>query len=378
VRTAAGREVPQFTLGPHVTDEMPELLELLAGTETGPAEAPKGRWCAEGRVDRPWLLELLALAGDERALARAERAERLLKRSSREQILYEGLMDALGYKSNRLAFQQLARLVPVDLMRKVAPVGGAERERALALQALYLGAAGLLPEGEESGRMEPEPAALAAELAGRWVTLKGELRERPMGREHWHFGGTRPLNYPTRRIAAVSRIYARWGAAGLFPALVERIESVPADAGRREARAAFRDLRSVFTEVEDAFWARRFRLKGRALARAARLVGEARAAAIVVNVVVPLLLMHARTTDDEALERKVHAVYSWMPSPGPNAVTRRMAGLLFESEADARRDVCTARLQQGLHQLYGDYCGGDAEGCERCLVRLGELRRARK
>ena len=49
-------------------------------------------------------------------------------------------------------------------------------------------------------------------------------------------------------------------------------------------------------------------------------------------------------------------------------MTRRMAQVIFGGPDEARALVCSARRQQGLHQLYHDGC---REGtCQRCVLYL--------
>jgi hypothetical protein len=142
-------------------------------------------------------------------------------------------------------------------------------------------------------------------------------------------------------------------------------------------RRLLSDMAGILTEVDDPFWRRHCNFTGKPLARPARLVGGERASAIVINVVLPLLLAHARLGGDKDLELRLHALYAAAPPLSANTVTRRMSAMLFASDTAARKVVDSARMQQGLHQIYVDYCGTDAGGCERCLVRLNEIRRKR-
>jgi ferredoxin len=58
-----------------------------------------------------------------------------------------------------------------------------------------------------------------------------------------------------------------------------------------------------------------------------------------------------------------------MPLRQDNTITRRMKQAMFAGEAEARRVVNSARRQQGLHQVYRDFCRSDG-GCARCVVYL--------
>lgn len=374
VHTHEGRGVPQLALFDYVKDDMPELLEALTPSGEEAQAGPTGRYCTEhrDRLDIEWLHFLLGIAGDERVLAKADRLGKLFERTDREQVLYEAVMDALGYKNNRLAFQQLARLVPVKLLREVLPVNADLAERTLSLQAVLYGAAGLLPGPDERAELDEASSTECERVLGRWQALSPALTDEPMGPEHWRFGGTRPWNYPTRRIAGVARLYAALAGGGLFQELLRAVQSFLTDPDEkaRRLRTLLKTLTGTFSELEDPYWSTRCRFSGAPLSRPVRLVGPERAQVIVVNVVVPVLLAHARAVGDAGLEGRVHDLYNAIAAPAPNAITRRVSSLLFASPDVEKACVSSARHQQGLHQLYADFCGRDDAGCESCIIRL--------
>ena len=86
--------------------------------------------------------DALDRAGDERFLARSRGFRLEIADADPEEVLYRGLMETLGYASNRSPFRELAKRVPFGLLtclRDEPP-----QTRMLALKALLLGAAGLL------------------------------------------------------------------------------------------------------------------------------------------------------------------------------------------------------------------------------------------
>jgi hypothetical protein len=381
VRTAGGKEVPLLTLSRAVEEDLEELVEVI-DPEAEVAERQwstgEGRYCArayrEGEIGPDWLGRLLDAAGDHRLVERACAVAELLANHPAEQLLYERVAEALGYKSNRMPFLQLAGLVPMaDLRRAVAEDAGPE-ERATLLEAALFGVAGFLPRAE-GAEADAETQAYVRRLRNAWETLTS-FHERPaLTADNWRLAGVRPVNYPTRRIAALARLCAGQLHAGLLAHFLRAALSAHAHGRRRQDVAVRRALLDCLTELEHPYWSHRHRFGGRRMDRPKALVGRERAMSIVVDVLLPMLLAHARREDDAHLAGRLQAVWRGLPRRHDNAVTRRMEHVIFESRQEARKVVDSARRQQGLHQLYRDCCRSDG-GCERCVLYLA--RRAGK
>jgi len=82
-----------------------------------------------------------------------------------------------------------------------------------------------------------------------------------------------------------------------------------------------------------------------------------------------MLLAHARAEGGTEAVGRLHAVWQGIPRRADNAVTRRMNGVIFGGQQQARKVVTSTRRQQGLHQIYRDCCR-TGRGCEQCIVYL--------
>ena len=130
-----------------------ELLKWIA-VDTGDLYDDPEDTTAEGlcRVTgKPLNMEVLKgvfeSLGRERFLEKVESMRLLRTRLDFEQLLYEGIMEALGYARNSKAMRELAQHVPfADLAQK----------SELEIQAILFGVAGLLP----SQREKPLPIAV--------------------------------------------------------------------------------------------------------------------------------------------------------------------------------------------------------------------------
>lgn len=90
--------------------------------------------------------QLLDNAGDAQFTRKCSCFLALLQEEEPHQVLYEALMEALGYSQNREPFLELAHRVPYRLVSKVA-MEAPPRERVPRIQGLLLRAAGFLPLG---------------------------------------------------------------------------------------------------------------------------------------------------------------------------------------------------------------------------------------
>lgn len=375
IRREDGQVVPQLTLSEFLDEEIGELVEIvdMEGQDSAqPGDSPEPRrYCGEalieGEIQPTWVGRLLDCAGDHRILTRADRMARAMEDNPREEVLYARLADALGYKNNRMGFRQLAETLPVSVLGEIVPADAPVGQKRRVLQAAYYGVGGFLQDPPPDA--DDATLAYVEDLTAAWEELPAGLRERRMSPDHWNFGGTRPVNFPTRRIAALADLYARHLPGGLFGALVQSVRSAHAE-GRRRLDTTIRDnLTGLFTSLEDPYWSHRYSLGGKRLKRTRALVGEQRATAILVDVLIPMLFAHARSQNDEQLVERLYEVWTHLPRRNPNTVVHRMREVLFGDDPLAREIINSARRQQGLHQIHRDFCQSP-EGCRSCIIYL--------
>ena len=147
-----------------------------------------------GYPDRSGLNEALDRAGDERFLARSRGFAHEMAETSPDQVVYAGLMEALGYASNRKPFRELSQRVPFSALAELR--GEPPTTRLLALEALLVGASGLL------SHVRPTDAARRA-MSGR----------------KWRLFRVRPANHPVSRALGAARLIDRHMDTGLAAGL---------------------------------------------------------------------------------------------------------------------------------------------------------------
>ncbi|MFP4026269.1 MAG: DUF2851 family protein [Candidatus Brocadiia bacterium] len=371
-----GTAIPQLVLSDFVEEEIDELVEIidLEADESNSPPAP-GRvrgFCREalqnGEMDPDWLGQFLDCAGDHRILRKAERMEELFNGKSHEQVLYQSLGEALGYKSNRMGFLQLCESAPVPLLREIVPVNTTPQHKREVLDAALYGTAGFL-NNEVIENPDNETTRYLNSLQERWNAMPSKLHDNQLSREHWSFGGTRPVNYPTRRLAALSTLYVAYLPAGLFGSVSRTIRSASPEKKRRIDTVIRAALIDMFNSLEHPYWSYRYKFGGKKLSGPRSLVGKQRATAILVDVLIPLCIAHSRQEGDAEMQNRVEAVWNGLPRRSPNTIVRRMSGRLFPNKEQISAVLNSARRQQGLHALYNNFCAAD-DGCENCVLYL--------
>jgi len=367
-----GDIVPQITLSRVVDADLAELVELMDSDSAGsPPTAVPGRYCGdslrEGRIEPDWLARLLDAAGDHRLLSRADAFAEKLEDQTPEQVLYERVAEALGFKNNRMPFLQLTGLLPIAPLRLAVPKDVNVSKRAFSLEAAMFTASGLLDDLPDD--LDDETAAYVADLRSTASGLSDLLPKARLSRKHWSFGGTRPVNYPTRRIAALAQIYALHLHDGLLQATARAVMAARPRPRQRLDVAVRNATLELFTQLTHPYWSRRYTFGGTRLAAPRALIGAQRATSLLVDVLLPMLLSGARTDGDTALLTRLHTLWRRLPRRQENTVTRRMSQVMFDDPQLARRIVSGTCRQQGLHQLYRDACRTEG-GCRHCVLYL--------
>ncbi len=222
-----------------------------------------------------------------------------------DQAVWLGTMGALGYPRNKRAFRTLATHVPWSV--------AAICESSLELESLLMWAAGF-------GARSAMPRATVADTSGlvgrspNWV--------RPWGR---------PANSPVARIKAISALVPKWASQnGIANTCAQWVASVDRPTG----------LSAMFRPAE--------------LAGDVTVLGSARAAEIVVNVLLPVVFAMTTGTGARAkgvsLKNRVLALFDAHPRLMENSLTKEAKIALGVDYLVPK--ISSARDQQGLVALY--------------------------
>ncbi len=322
-RTAVHRLVPRARLDLHVLDERPLLPQPLA--KLGRCSAPLRDLGAEQAT------ALLLAAARHRLERKAARHARLAAAHGADEALFQMLAIALGYRENSLPLHLLAQRLPLRTLRA----------RPADAAALLFGLAGFV-HGREFGEDASRTRDYLRALWERWWPRREEWSRLVLTRGAWRLRATRPANHPHRRVAALAAIARSW------PQVRAILESAhPAKAAQK-----------VLGGLRDEFWNHHFTLTSERQAAPIALLGGARIAEILANVVYPILVPESSI---------LWAEYASIPAELTNRRVETAAARLFGGPAATRRLVPSRlAIQQGLLQVYEDFCLRDATDCTRC------------
>jgi len=363
------KRIPQLVLSKHLSADLSEILQSLDADQYPRIGSGREGTCCRslrgcGR-DEKWLARFLDIAGDERVLNKAERFERQMAASTPDKVFYEALMESMGYSANRHGFSRLARVVSLDDLKRYVPLDAPPEERRLVVESLLMGGAGFLDD-LEAETADVETAGYLATLNHFWH--KGPSQEISLlSPSIWQHRQTRPTNRPIRRLAGVSCFLALWLPEGLCRAMLTSIETVPRGQGSAaQMRHLVKELCALFESDAVGYWACRTAFGPKCLSRPSRLIGHTRAIQIIVNVVIPVLLALARRSGENRVARKLHNVYSSLRPVADNSIVRYMKARVFGDPEGGSRVVCSLRRQQGLLQVFHDFCESASMTCDDC------------
>ena len=300
-------------------------------------------------MDRQTLRKLLNAAGEKRFKQKAMNFQteilRLgsigIQKGEVEQVLFQGMMRALGYVKNTKPFEELAARMPLKLV---------ESRKGLALkQALLLGTAGLLPSQRGQGKVAKEKEVQKLEKLWELAGKKAKI----MKERDWNFSHIYPNNSPVRRIVALSYLIERYHEGTLLAGMLQLIKEARLSSG-------YRVLENGLTVAGNDYWRNHLDFDVRSKTKISALLGNNKAGEIVVNVVLPFAFAWGEITNEARLAEKAIELYYGYPRLAEHCITRHMTKQLGLEELPN----FTACHQQGLIHVFRNYC---REGsCSQC------------
>lgn len=323
-RTAEYRHVPQVHL---------DISQCAPGTDERSAAARPGR-CVQSIASLPAdrVLRIMEDAARYRLERKARRWRRVADIHGLDHALFQGIAEALGYSRNKLPMSVLAQRLPIRFLQRHS--GDAE--------ALFYGVAGFL-DGREAAHGDSAARTWLRGLWASWWKYRDEfspgLPSQPI---RWTLSGTRPVNHPQRRIAALSQVFVHWKE-------VRRL--VDPDTFHEKS------FRALLESLTHPYWSTHYTLAAKPSPVPLALLGSQRIHDILANLVYPLLI------PDRA---ELWSHYTRLPA-GVDSTKGNVAGLrIFGSAAKAAPFAKRLWQQQAMLQIYEDFCLADATDCAGC------------
>jgi hypothetical protein len=318
-RTRSHRLVPQVQLD----------LSVLSNAGAEAALAHAGRCVAPLRdLATERVTNVLEAAAQFRLQRKAERLRQRMDAHGRDEAVYQAVADALGYKQNRLPFTILAQRLPIAFLRRNP--GDAE--------ALLFGVAGFL-DAPNLDELRRSTRTYLRSLWDKWWKYRDRFARLIFPATLWKVSGARPLNHPHRRLGALATLVGHWKK---FSSLADRADG---------------NIDELLTDLHHDFWSTHYTLAAKSAAKPLALIGDSRVAEILANVIYPLAVVDGR---------EVWSDYRKLPARLSNQSVRIAAARLFADDPRQREFLRPLAGQQGLLQIYEDFCLRDASDCAQC------------
>jgi uncharacterized protein DUF2851 len=328
-RTQSNRNVPQVCIDPAA---LPEAFNAnLPLARPGRCQAPL-KDLSEERV-----CSVLDAAAQFRLRKKANRIRNKIDTHGRDETLFQEIAGALGYKENKLPFTLLAQRLPLQFLR----------EHARDCEALLFGGAGFLKK-HDLDRYKKSARQYVRQLWDGWWPHRDELQRFILPANTWRLSSTRPLNHPHRRLAALAILARDWS----------RLQR----ASGKSSVAAANDL---FQALEHPFWNFHYTLTATAAPKKMALIGESRVADILANVLFPFWVAHNAETSTPS-STHLWEEYAKLPAHLSNRRLETAATRLFGNDSRRQEFLKTVAHQQGLLQIYEDFCMQDNSDCAQC------------
>jgi len=243
-----------------------------------------------------------------------------------EETFYQFLARGLGAKVNAEPFEQLAKSLPAVVLAKY-------KDHLFQVEALLFGQAGLL----EQDFKDDYPNALKKEY--RFLQQKHQLQ--PLPAHLWKFGGLRPPNFPTIRLAQLALLIHQ-SANGLFSHILET-----------ETIETYRNMLHV--ELS-GYWQNHFVFDKESKPTTKHL-GSTTIDTIIINTIAPVLFVYGSARDIPELKDKALQLLEQVP-PESNSIVDHWKALGMKAE--------NAFQTQAQLQLYNEYCRH--KRCLQCAI----------
>lgn len=328
-RNSQHREVVQVQLSRSMLNDGFAPPQMLAPARLGRCSTPLSTM-EEGSVQ-----SLLESAAQYRLQRKSRRLHQTIAAHGREQTIFQSLAQTLGYAMNQRPFVLLAQRLPLRRLLSMEPV---DRE------SLLFGVAGFLAPFafDESAH---DTRDYLRRLWDSWWKHRVEYSRwgESFDGMKWNLKTVRPGNHPQRRIGALTAMLSSWTT------IAQPLRS--SGSWKREPWI------TTMLSLRHDYWSTHYTLTAQPAAKPIALIGETRVNEMLANVVYPLLVPE---------QPDVWKEYLQMPAMLDNQKVRRAVLRLFGEHSRAATFQKQLHHQQGLLQVYEDFCLEDDSACAGC------------
>jgi hypothetical protein len=317
-------------------DQLSDDIRKLLETPAVLADEERSTYCnLLSAVDNDTLITILAAWGMRRFKNKVRRFNASLLVNDFDQVLYEGMMESLGYNKNKQNMLSLAQSITLENIRD----WNQEGMTGLDLAAIFCCASGLL---------DKSTTRLGSDLTNLIKTTYENqgFFARNLDLE-WQLFRIRPANHPVFRIFAISGLIQAAAKQGFLNYFLERVFD-----GNKDVKKAFPAFGTIFSETVLP-GAEKLPRPGRAI------MGN-----IFINILLPISYMYFDKISLLPAKENILSYYNTFSPLQENHITRFMGRYL----SPAHQKLANSRTiyQQGLMEIYRRFCHYHL--CEECMA----------
>ena len=317
--------------------QLSDDIEKLLQTHHSPLQ--RSSYCdLLSATDKNRFISILHAAGMRRFKTKIKRFNAGLGFSSFDQILYEGIFEALGYDKNKLNTLQFAQSLPIAKLKEFKAEGMSKEQ----LCAILLCSSGLFSRCKKSLSEEAQKTISRLYEEQHWQGTQYNI--------DWQLFRIRPNNHPLKRIMYISDILWEHLDTGLFMMFHKAMNTSSSPKESFKKFVSIWQKSQLFGEVNS--------------------IGKGVINNIYLNIILPVMALWAdKMANNDELEAS-YAAYREFPGLPENYITRFMARYINDGQIKA---VNTKSIyQQGLIDIYHRFCNWHY--CSECLsVGKGSL-----
>ncbi len=243
-----------------------------------------------------------------------------------EESFYIHIARSFGLKENTLAFEMLAKSLPLLILAK-------HKNQLFQIEALLFGQAGMLAETTQGDEKFES-------LKKEYKYLKQKYSLKPISYDLWKYLRLRPSNFPEVRIAEFASLI--YQSSALFSKILEQSE--------------VKNLQKLFQVSASEYWDNRYRFNTTAR-KMKKQLGVNTINSILINTIIPFIFVYGKQKGIEELTERAISYLENM-KPENNSIVKRWANLGIESP--------NAFYSQAVIQLKNEYCKN--QKCINCRI----------
>ena len=268
-----------------------------------------------------------------------------------EQLIYEMILEALGYSRNKEIMNKLAKSVNVSFLNNFRSNENFEE----IVECSLFTVSGLIPASAKF--KEEETSNCVRKCVELWHQISDKYDGTIYKKENWNFFKHRPPNFPTIRLSGGAHLISHFLKDNVIKKLTELLKE---NKGEKEVTVMLRNL--IITEAR-GYWATHYNFDKLSKEKLNYFIGVSRADEIIVNVLFPILYLYFDIFEDLESSRKLKHLLINYRQHGTNQLVEQVESTLGLAKA-SRKSINS----QAMIELFRNYCVR-----ERCLeCRIGK------